>query len=704
MYRKGLFAMPEKMIFSICGMCPVHCPVQVNVQNGECRFIQGNPHAPGINGGLCARGAAGLELIRDEERPQFPMIRKAGRGEGSWLRVSWDEALDRVAEKISEVQARHGKQGLMWSDGGGCFSDLYAAFVRGLGTPNYHTSSASCDINVHHAARSLFGFDRDELVFDYRRAKYVILQTRNLFESIDVKEVNDLMSGLENGCRLAVIDIRATISSAKADRFLLIRPGTDYALNLSVIHVLLSNQLFDAGFAQNWISDIDALHAFAAPYTPQWAETETGIPADAIVSLVQEIAKAAPSVIWHPGRMTARYKDSFYVSRTAFIINALLGAIGARGGLALAARPESLGRKGLKNLVDLLPEPEGIRADGVGTRYPLFDAKKGLLHQAFQAVETQMPYPVKAYMSFGHDPLAEHADPAALRRIFDKLDLLVCATPFWSQTAWHADIVLPVSSYLEQESILFQQNGLKPGFGARFRCVNPRLDSRSDWRLIAELSKRLGVTALSFNSIEEIWRYQLQETGVSMADFQEIGRVDLTQKPVYEKLTAERLNTAGHKIEIINSLWDKAGIASLKPYAVREVPKPGLYRLTIGGCAIHVQGHSINNRRLFSQMPENELWISDSAARELGVSDGETVVVSGNGHSAAIKARISRCMHPEAVFMVHGFGRSIPAESRACGKGVSDIALMGGGLDQWDPSGGGLALQEHFVSIKKQSV
>jgi thiosulfate reductase/polysulfide reductase chain A len=693
--------MPEKIIFSICGMCSVHCPVQVNVQNGECRFIQGNPHAPGINGGLCARGAAGLELIQDEERPQFPMIRKAGRGEGSWLRVSWDEAFERVAERITEIQARHGKQSLMGSDSGGCFSDLTAAFVRGLGSPNYHTSSASSDINVHHAARSLFGFDRDDLVFDYRKAKYVVLQTRNLFESIDVKEVNDLMSGLENGCKLAVVDIRATITSAKADRFLLIRPGTDYALNLAVIHVLLNNQLFDAGFAQPWISDIEALRAFVAPYTPQWAQAETGISAEVIVALVQEIAKAAPAVIWHPGRMTARYKDSFYVSRTAFIINALLGAIGAKGGLALAARPESVGRKSLKKLVDLLPEPGGDRADGVGTRYPLFDPKKGLLHQAFHAIETQTPYPVKAYMSFGHDPLAEHADPAALTRILDKLELLVCATPFWSQTAWHADIVLPVSSYLEQESILFQQNGLKPGFGVRFRCVNPRLDSRSDWRMITELSKRLGITALSFNGIEDIWRYQLQETGVSMADFEETGRVELTQKPVYEKLTPECLNTASRKIEIINDQWEKAGIASLRPYAARPAPKPGLYRLAIGGCAIHVQGHTINNRRLFSQMPENELWMHASAARDIGVSDGESVVVSSNGYSAAIKARVSQCMHPEAVFMVRGFGRSIPAESRACGKGVSDISLMSGGLDQWDPAGGGLALQEHFVSVKK---
>ena len=277
------------------------------------------------------------------------MIRKAGRGEGSWLRVSWDEALDRVAEKISDDPgpARQtepdglGRRRLFFRP---CPQPLSAGWARPITIP----AAPACDINVHHAARSLFGFGRDALVFDYRKAKYVVLQNRNLFESIDVKEVNDLLSGLENGCKLAVIDIRATISTAKADRFLLIRPGTDYALNLSVIHVLLTQQLFDAGFAQNWISDIEALRAFVAPYTPQWAEAETGIAADAIVSLVQEIAKAAPAVIWHPGRMTARYKDSFYVSRTAFIINALLGAIGASGGLALAAKPGKRRAKGLE--------------------------------------------------------------------------------------------------------------------------------------------------------------------------------------------------------------------------------------------------------------------------------------------------------------------------------------------------------------------
>ncbi len=690
--------MPEKIIFSICGMCSVHCPVQVNVQNGECTFIQGNPHVQGIKGALCVRGAAGLELVKDDQRPQFPMIRKAGRGEGRWLRVSWNEALDRVAEKISAIQAKHGKHSIIGSDGDGFFSDLYSAFFRGLSSPNYHTAS---DTNANNAARSLFGFGSDAFVMDYRNSRHVVLQTRNVFESIDVKEVNDLLDGIEAGCKLSVIDIRATVTAGKADTFLMIRPGTDYALNLSVINVILNNQYYDKAFTEKWIGDLEALKSFVVPYTPQWAEKETGIKAEAIISLVADLSQAAPSVIWHPGRMTARYKDSFYVSRTAFIINALLGSIGATGGLALAVTPEKIHRKGLKKLSDLLPEASKDRADGVGSKYPVFDSRTGLLHKALAAVESGTPYPVQAYLSFGHDLLSEYPDPKALMKILDKLELLVSVTSGWNHTAWYSDVVLPVSSYLEQESILFQQNGLKPAFGVRQRCVDPWLDTMAEWEIIAGLSKRLGISPLAFDKIQDIWKYQLQETGILAEDFEKTGMVELTNNPVYEKLNNVVLKTSSQKIEIVNPEWEKAGIISLKPYEAGQPPKPGFFRLTVGGCAIHSHGQTINNKRLFSQMPENELWINELSAKGMNIEDGELVEVSASGYSGRIKARLSQFIHPEAVFMVDGFGRSIPAESRAFGKGVSSTALMSGGLDRWDSAGGGLALQEHFVSVKK---
>ena len=320
---------------------------------------------------------------------------------------------------------RYGRKTVLFSDRGGPFRDLHQAFMRGLGSPNYSNHDSACARNVQHAALSVFGSGRKDLVYDYKNARHVVLQTRNIFEAINVKEVNDLMEGLASGCKLTVIDIRASISATKADRFLLIRPGTDYALNLAIIHELLAHQLYDDAFAEQWIKDLDQLAAFVKPYTPEWAAAETGIEAAAIRRLRPGPGQGRPAVIWHPGWMNARYRNSFYMSRTAYLINALLGSIGAKGGLPLANKPGDVGRKGLKKLADLFPKPKDPRADGVGWRYPHFDSGPGLLHLAFQAMETEDPYPVKAYIAYRHDPLMAYPDPEALKNILDKLDLLV---------------------------------------------------------------------------------------------------------------------------------------------------------------------------------------------------------------------------------------------------------------------------------------
>lgn len=693
--------MAKVQIFSVCGMCTVRCPIQVDVENGDVVFVQGNPHAPGLNGALCARGTAGIALLNDPERPQFPMIRKGARGEGKWKRVTWDEALDYVAGKLKTVTQEHGGRSVLWSDRGGPFIDLHQAFMRGLGSPNYCDHDSACARNVQHAAQSVFGFGRMNLVYDYKNAKHIVLQTRNLFEAINVKEVNDTMDALDNDCKLTVIDIRANVSAGKASRFFLVRPGTDYAFNLGVIHEIFAHHLYDAEYASRFIQDLDALRAFVAPYTPEWAAEATGVSVKDLRLFVRELAAAAPSVIWHPGWMNARYSDSFYMSRTIYIINSLLGAIGAKGGLPIAATPKDVGRKGLKKLVDLFPKPEEKRADGVGWKHPQFDAGPGLLHLVYKAIESGDPYPVKAYIAHRHDPLTAYPDPEALKKVFDKLDLLVSITFSWSDTAWYADVVLPLSTYLERESILAGKTGLKPSFFIRNRAVQPRYESKADWEILCALAKRLGMDKLAFESIEDIWAYQLDGTGVSLDDFKAKGSVSLADKPKYFTPDEYVFKTPSKKIEMISQKWESQGLPSLKPYLSPEKPGDGKFRITFGRCGVHTQGHTVNNPLLAAQMSENILWINDAAAKKMGIADGELVEVSSNGYSGKIKAFVTEFIHPEAVFMVHGFGHTLPVESRAKGKGVADHMLMPGGIEKWDTAGGGIAMQEHFVAVRK---
>jgi thiosulfate reductase / polysulfide reductase chain A len=552
-----------------------------------------------------------------------------------------------------------------------------------------------------HACKSLLGMGRKDVVYDFKNARHVVLQTRNIFEAINVQEVNNLSEALANGCKLTVIDIRATISAAKASRFLLVRPGSDYALNLAVIHELLMQKLYDAEYAARLIKDLGRLEEFVRAYTPEWAEAETGIPADEIRRFVRELATAKPSVIWHPGWMTARYMDSFYVCRSIYIINALLGAIGAKGGLPFANKPGDVGRKGLKKLVDLVPKPEEKRVDGVGWRYKHFDGGPGLAHLIYDAMESGEPYPIKAYIAYRHDPLMGFPDPDRLIEKFDKLDLMVSVSFTWSDTAWYSDVVLPLSPYLERESILAGKNGLKPYFFVRRRAVSPRFNTRSDWEILCGLSKRMGIKELAFDSIEAIWDYQLKDTGIRPKDFDATGFVNLADGPKYIKPEDLKFATASGKVEIIYDKLESQGLSSLKPYEPPKRPPEGQFRLTFGRCALHTQGHTVNNAMLFEQMPENVLWINDKAAAALKIADGERVTVSRNGYSETIAAKVTPFIHPEAVFVVHGFGHRLPVESRAFGKGLADNRFMQGGLDVWDPAGGGIAMQEHFVTVSK---
>ncbi|MBS3759439.1 MAG: molybdopterin-dependent oxidoreductase, partial [Desulfobacterales bacterium] len=445
--------MSTEKIYTICGMCTARCPMVAEVKDGRIEFLSGNPNAPGMKTSLCARGVAGKALVEDDERLQQPLIRNGERGEGKWRAVSWEEALDYTAEKLKASIDQYGARSIALSDRGGPFRDFHRAFLRGLGSPNYCNHDSSCARNVHHANQSLTGLGRKDVAYDFKSARHVVLQLRNVFESIAVQEVNDLTDALDNGCKLTVIDIRASISATKADRFFLIRPGADYAFNLAVIHELLEKDLYDKAYADRYIQDLDALKAFAAQYTPAWAEAETGISASRITRFVEALAQDMPSVIWHPGWMTARYTNSFYICRSIYIINALLGSFGAKGGLPHVSKVGDVGRKGLKTFQELFPKPEEKRADGAGWLYPHFEQGPGLAHLLYKAMETQAPYPVKSYIAFRHDPLMGYPDPDHLKQIFDNLDLLVSITFTWCDTAWYADVVLPLSPYLERESL-----------------------------------------------------------------------------------------------------------------------------------------------------------------------------------------------------------------------------------------------------------
>lgn len=690
-------------VYSLCGMCAQHCPIEISRKDGQAIWISGNPHSD-TQGALCPRGAAGLALWQEDKRPQMPLVRVGKRGSGRWHECGWDEVIPLVAEKLRETVRRYGPQAVLWSERPNTCSDLNRAFVRALKCPNYCTHDVSCSHNVDQAAFSVSGLESTDFVYDYAHCRHVVFQGRNVFEAMNMAEVNAVLDAKERGCTLTAIDVRATVTASKADRFLLLRPGTDYALNLAVIHVLLHENLYNSAAVERHIrpEDMTVLRARVLSCTPEWAAHECAVNAQDIVLLARELAAAAPAVIWHPGWMTARYRQSFVTCRAAYCINALLGSIGAKGGLV----PASPAR--LSSFTDLYPAPEddkpaSQRLDGLGRRSPHFSPQATLLHKALMARvsdEATAPYAVRTHIAFNHDPLTSLPDTALLQQRLDKLGTLICCTYSWSETSWYADIILPLSTPLECASLLVAQAGLIPRIYQRKAATPPQFDTLPAWDVVSRLADCMGFEKLAFSSIDDIWQAQLQGTGLDIAAFEAKGFVSLSDTPLYPEL--DTFPTPSGKLELFSSLWAQAGLDTLPPYTPCARPPQGKLRLVVGRAALHSQAHTQNNPLLAAEMPENVAWLHTDRAQEWDLGQGELVhIESASGEIGLVRVFCTEAIHPEALFLVHGFGHRVPLELQAYGRGIADNELMPGGLDKEDLLSQSLALQEHFVSIHK---
>ena len=700
----GVEAPGRRTVYSMCGMCAVRCPLEVTVEDGRVTWLQGNPHDVALGTSLCAKGSAGLAFEFDDQRPQSPLIRSGPRGGGRWRRVSWDEALDYIADKLHETIETFGGRGIALSDRSGPFIDLTRTFLGALGSPNYFSHDASCGGNVHNAARSIYGFGHEGLIFDLAHTKHLVLYGRNLLESLMVKEAKAFMAAVANGMHCTYIDPRATITACKSTRYWQVRPNSDYALNLAIIHEILEREAYDKAFVERYVSGMDYLREAVRDTTPEWQEVHTGVLAGELRAFVDEVVADAPQVIFHPGWMSARHKQSFYVSRSALILNALMGNIEIPGGCVLGKPPEFYGRTGVHHLIDRVPPVGEARVDGAGTTRRQWDPAIGMIHQLFAAMETGEPYGIGAYFAYRHDPLTGMPDPEATKRALDKLKLLVSIDVRYSEIGWFSDVILPESTYLERANILCQMNGPVPVVAMRDQAIAPRFDSRPAWWIFREILARMGIKGpLDFETIEEIWNYQLDGTQVTMEELRRAGMVALADGPPRLIPRDElRFPTPSGKIEIDSAVLKEAGLPSLVPYQPKTAPTRDRFTLLFAKTATLAHGQSLNNPILNEIAPEQVLWIHPDRAAPLGIADGDEVDVNGGGrYSGRMKANVTKWIHPDAVFMLHGYGATVPLATRALGLGVADQRLQHDKLYDFDPAGGGNALTETVVQVTR---
>lgn len=692
----------EKEIYSICFMCSVRCPIKILVKDGQVKWVEGNPFVAGMEGSLCPRGAAGISLLYDNERVQTPMIRVGERGAGHWRKASWDEALDLVGEKLKGIIEKHGGHSVVLGERTQLATHVSKAFLKAIKSPNHFTHDALCKGSVNTACRSLFGYTDPQMGMDYKNTKHIVLYGRNLFEAIEVRPVKNLMEALENGAKMTYIDPRVTTTATKASRYWMIRPGTDLALNYALIHVILRDRLYDEAYVDRWVLGLSELQDFIGDYTPAWAEKETGIAADEIEKMAREISQDAPHVIFHFGYRGANHTNEIYMRRSIMILNSLLGSVEVKGGFFFKKGPGEEGGKPARKLTEQkFPKIDVPRFDKVGTPdFPLPDPNHGVPQVFPYAVLNKDPYELKALIAYRFDPLMSINDTAMTRKALDELDLIVAIEINYSDIAWYADVILPESTYLERTDSIQQANGLKPQMFLRQQAVTPRYDTRDGAMILKQIGERIGTGKFfPYDSMEELVKWQLEGTGFSREDFNAKGFVAYGKKQIFwDRKDGIKFKTPSGKIEFKSSLLEDAGFESFPKYEPMPSPPEGQYRLVTGRNALHTHVSTQNNPYLNEICSENVLWINSGEASKLGIGNGDMVEVISEVGTGSLSAYVTDLIHPEAVFMLHGFGHGAESATRSYNKGVNDAALM---KNISDPIGGSPAMHDTFVSIKR---
>jgi thiosulfate reductase/polysulfide reductase chain A len=387
--------------------------------------------------------------------------------------------------------------------------------------------------------------------------------------------------------------------------------------------------------------------------------------------------------------------------RSILILNALMGSMEAKGGVFFKKGPGEVGGRPARKLTEqTFPEIKVPRFDKVGTpEFPLPDPNHGVGQILPYAILNEDPYPLQALINYRFDPLLSIADTNTTKKALDKLDLIVTIDINYSDIAWYSDVILPESTYLERTDCIQQANGLKPQMFLRQQAVNPCYDTRPGAIILKQIGDRIGTGEyFPYETMDDLVRWQLKGTGYKMSDFQNKGFVAYADKQIFwDRKDGIKFKTPSGKIEFVSSLLEDSGFESFPSYEPMPSPPEDRFRLIVGRCALHTHISTQNNPYLNEIAPENALWIHSKNAERLGIKDGDLVKVSSDWGSGKIKSFVTEFIHPEAVFMLHGYGHEAQRASRSFNKGLNDSVLM---ENISDTIGGSPAFHHTFVSVE----
>ncbi len=688
-----------RTVATFCDLCFWKCNAIATVRDGVLWKIEGNPGDPLSRGRLCPRGTGGVGAHFEPDRLRAPLLRASVRGEEKWTEVTWDEALGHVAEKMQKIKAAHGPEAVaLFSHGiGGTF---LKHTLKAFGSPNAAAPSfAQCRGPRDAGFELTFGeaIGSPERT-DIRNARCLVLIGSHLGENMHNTQVQEFADAIGKGATVIVADPRFSIAASKAKHYLPIKAGTDLALLLAWMNVLVREGLYDKDYVAAHGFGFEAFAAEVLPFTPEWAYPETGIEPEVIRETAREMARHRPATLVHPGRHATWYGDDTQRSRAIALLNALLGSWGRKGGFYQAASME----------VPPYPYPpypksEKGKVDNPGRRYPF--ASEALTTGIREATLTGEPYPVKGWLVYATNLIQALPNQAETIRAIQALDLLVVVDVVGSEMAGWADVVLPESTYLERHDELNVEFFRQPFVALRQPVVAAPADQKPNWWIARELAVRLGLAAYyPWKTIEEYLERRLQGAGLSLAALQKNGLVLGPRPPIYyEEGVAPAFSTPSKKIEFYSVQLKDAGFDPVPRFQRPAAGPPGSFRLLFGRSPVHTFSRTQTNPVLAQAMDENEVWVNADVAARVGLRSGDRVRLKNQDGlvSNSIKVKATQAIHPDCVYLVHGFGHTAKMLKRTLGRGASDAQLVT--RYQTDPLMGGTGMNVNFVTLERET-
>lgn len=668
-------------IKSVCGQCHNSCRFIATLENGKLIKVMGDPDDARTQGAFCSKGLAATQIAYDPRRLKYPLRRKGPRGSGEWERISWDDALTEVADKLKDIKEQHGPRAIGFFRGQASgWGFQYLMLQRFCNTFGIVPGMGTSECFVPRVIGEVTTYGGIPLYSDYDHAKLLIFWGRQpTFSTAPL--MRKIFDARERGAKIVFIDPIRFHLGARADQFVYIEPGTDMALALAMLTVIVEEDLWDREFVNNHTNDpevqqlrkhLNGGNRDGVTYSPEWAEAITGISAEEIRSLAREYATTSEACILVGHGVEGRTNIT-QTARAIALLRAVTGHIDQKGCDVLVPPSPNYNPKFFFNhlMEPEYQEPDDMRLFGnshtfvpEGCSYPLLYMMQGL-HATPDVMRDLRDNTIKATFTQGGNPLRMLPNSAGVRDAFLKTEFNVVCEMYHTEMTAVCDIVLPTGSYLERtDPEWFKYDYALPVVNLRRKLIQVG-ECKSESQIIVDLARKLGLEEY-FPSTD--MKYYIDDLfareSFTYKDLEQSEDGIVFGPVMYDKLAQFGVDLPGGKVNIVSAILEANGFDSLPVYyegvenrrSQPEIAKEYPLNALTGRAGPHFVHSQLRTLPWIREItPEPHMLINPVKAHELGIGNDDLVLVESPRGSIKLKAQLTEIIDPSSVYIPGGW-------------------------------------------------